>query len=111
MRMNLTQMTLALPGQSVPAEETSRATTEAQKAMAAVHRMQRSHAQARQLKGATSGRLDNVRVGDLAANRQMYDEIPRLTVGAVAGPFRVAEGLQVVALCSAKAAPDCQRAT
>jgi hypothetical protein len=40
-----------------------------------------------------------VRVGDLAANRQMFEEIPKLNVGGTAGPFRVAEGLQVVALC------------
>jgi peptidyl-prolyl cis-trans isomerase SurA len=30
----------------------------------------------------------------------MYEEIPKLAVGRAAGPFRVAEGLQVVALCS-----------
>ncbi len=102
-RLNLVQLTLALPV-NASAEETNRATTEAQKAMAAVHQCNDLDAQARQLKGATSGRLDNVRVGDLAANRQMYDEIPRLAVGATAGPFRVAEGLQVVALCSKEGA-------
>jgi peptidyl-prolyl cis-trans isomerase SurA len=102
-RLNLVQLTLALPV-NASTEETSRATTEAQKAMAAVRQCTDLDAQARQLKGATAGRLDNVRVGDLAANRQMYDEIPRLAVGAVAGPFRVAEGLQVVALCSKEGA-------
>ena len=30
----------------------------------------------------------------------MYDEIPKLNAGGAAGPFRVAEGLQVVSLCS-----------
>jgi peptidyl-prolyl cis-trans isomerase SurA len=52
------------------------------------------------LKGATSGDLQGVRIGDLSANRQMYEDIPRLQIGGTAGPFRVAEGLQVVALCS-----------
>ena len=37
---------------------------------------------------------------DLASNRQMYDEIPKLAIGAVAGPYRVAEGLQIVSLCA-----------
>ena len=52
-----------------------------------------------ELKGATSGDLQGVRVGDLAANRQMFEEIPKLDVGGTAGPFRVAEGLQIVSLC------------
>ncbi len=30
----------------------------------------------------------------------MYEEIPKLSVGGTAGPFRVAEGLQIVAVCS-----------
>jgi peptidyl-prolyl cis-trans isomerase SurA len=30
----------------------------------------------------------------------MYEQIPKLNTGGTAGPFRVAEGLQVVALCS-----------
>jgi peptidyl-prolyl cis-trans isomerase SurA len=30
----------------------------------------------------------------------MAEQIPRLAVGGTAGPFRVAEGLQVVVLCS-----------
>src|SRR4029079_10798233 len=98
-RLNLVQLTLALPV-NASVEETSRATADAQKAMAAVRQCNDLDAQARQLRGPTAGRLDNVRVGDLAANRQMYDEIPRLAVGAVAGPFRVAEGLHVVALCN-----------
>jgi peptidyl-prolyl cis-trans isomerase SurA len=102
-RLNLVQMTLALPV-NASAEETNRATTDAQKAMAAVRQCSDLHAQGRQLKGATSGDLNGVRVGDLAANRQMYEEIPRLAVGATAGPFRVAEGLQVVALCSKEGA-------
>jgi peptidyl-prolyl cis-trans isomerase SurA len=38
-------------------------------------------------------------VGDLQANREMYEALPKLNVGGTAGPFRVAEGLQVVALC------------
>ncbi|MBS0221997.1 MAG: peptidylprolyl isomerase [Proteobacteria bacterium] len=102
-RLNLVQMTLALPVNASP-EETSRATSEAQKAMAAVHQCNDLHAQARQLKGATSGDLRGIRVGDLRANAQMYDEIPKLQIGAAAGPFRVAEGLQVVALCSKEGA-------
>jgi peptidyl-prolyl cis-trans isomerase SurA len=62
------------------------------------------HERARQLKGATTGELTGVRVGDLAANREMYDQIPKLGTGGTAGPFRVAEGLQVVALCSKEGA-------
>ena len=44
--------------------------------------------------GATAGDLNGLRVGDLAANREMYEQIPRLSIGGTAGPFRVAEGLQ-----------------
>ncbi|HEY6980678.1 peptidylprolyl isomerase [Reyranella sp.] len=102
-RLNLVQMTLALPANASP-EETSRATAEAQKAMAAVHQCNDLHAQSRQLKGATSGDLRGIRVGDLRANPQMYEEVPKLPVGAAAGPFRVAEGLQVVALCGKEGA-------
>ena len=58
------------------------------------------HARSRELKGATSGDLSSIRVGDLKANAQMYEQIPRLSIGGTAGPFRVAEGLQIVALCS-----------
>jgi peptidyl-prolyl cis-trans isomerase SurA len=98
-RLNLVQMTLALPVNASP-EETNRATADAQKAMAAVRQCTDLHAQGRQLKGATSGDLSGVRAGELAGNRQMYEEIPKLRVGGTAGPFRVAEGLQVVSLCS-----------
>ena len=98
-RLNLVQLTLSLPV-NASAEETNRASADAQKAMAAVRQCTDLHAQARQLKGATSGDLKGVRIGDLSANRQMYEEIPRLQVGGTAGPFRVAEGLQIVSLCS-----------
>lgn len=98
-RLNLVQLTLSLPV-NASAEETNRASADAQKAMAAVRQCTDLHAQARELKGATSGDLRGVRIGDLSANRQMYEEIPRLQVGGTAGPFRVAEGLQIVALCS-----------
>lgn len=102
-RLTLVQMTLALPVNASP-EETSRATAEAQKAMAAVRQCNDLHQQARLLKGATSGELPSVRVGDLASNPQMYQDIPKLQVGGTAGPFRVAEGLQVVSLCSREGA-------
>jgi len=102
-RLNLVQLTLALPVNASP-EETSRATAEAQKAMAAVRQCTDLHVQARQMKGATSGDLQGIRVGDLAANQQMFTEIPKLQVGGTAGPFRVAEGLQVVSLCSKEGA-------
>lgn len=98
-KLNLVQMTLALPSNASP-DETSRATAEAQKAMAGVRQCSDLHVQSRQTKGSTSGDLNGVRVGDLAANPQMYEQLPRLPVGGTAGPFRVAEGLQVVALCS-----------
>lgn len=102
-RLNLTQLTLALPV-NASSDEVARATAEAQKAMAGVRQCADMHTQARQLKGATSGDLSSVRVGDLMANRQMYDEIPKLSPGGTAGPFRVAEGLQIVALCSKEGA-------
>jgi peptidyl-prolyl cis-trans isomerase SurA len=102
-RLNLVQMTLALPVNASP-EETSRATAEAQKAMTAVHQCDDLHQQSRLLKGATSGDLRSIRAGDLAGNPQMYQEIPKLPIGGVAGPFRVAEGLQVVSLCSKEGA-------
>ena len=98
MKLNLVQMTLALPPNATP-EETNRATAEAQKAMGGVRNCTDLHVQARQVKGSTSGDLNGVRVGDLAGNPQMYEQLPRLAIGGTAGPFRVAEGLQVVALC------------
>ena len=72
--------------------------------MAAVKQCNDLHAMSREIKGSTAGDLSGVRVGDLAANRQMYEEIPKLAAGGTAGPFRVAEGLQVVALCSKEGA-------
>jgi len=98
-KLNLVQMTLALPTNASP-DETNRATAEAQKAMAGVRQCSDLHVQSRQVKGSTSGDLNGIRVGDLAANPQMYEQLPRLPIGGTAGPFRVAEGLQVVALCS-----------
>jgi peptidyl-prolyl cis-trans isomerase SurA len=98
-RLNLVQMTLALPINASPSE-IEQSTAEARKAMGNVRQCGDLHTQGRLLKGASSGDLTNVRAGDLASNRQMYDEIPKLPVGGVAGPFRVAEGLQIVSLCS-----------
>ena len=98
-RLNLTQMTLPLPVNATP-EEVSKATADAQRAMVGVRNCIDLHARSRDLKGATSGDLTGVRVGDLQANPQMFEQLPKLAVGATAGPFRVAEGLQVVALCS-----------
>ncbi|WP_422014528.1 peptidylprolyl isomerase [Reyranella sp.] len=98
-KLNLVQMTLALPVNASP-DETNRATAEAQKAMSGVRNCSDLHVQSRQVKGSTSGDLNGVRVGDLAGNPQMYEQLPRLAIGGTAGPFRVAEGLQVVALCS-----------
>lgn len=98
-RLNLVQLTLALPVNASP-DEVARATGDARKAMSGVRQCTDLHAQARQLKGATSGDLAGIRVGDLAANREMYDSIPRLPIGGTAGPFRVMDGMQVVSLCS-----------
>ena len=97
-RLNLVQLTLALPINASP-EETNRAMQDAQKAMVGVRQCSDLHVRARELKGATSGDLNGVRVGDLAANTQMYEQLPKLSVGGVGGPFRVAEGLQIVSLC------------
>jgi peptidyl-prolyl cis-trans isomerase SurA len=97
-RLNLAQMTLPLPV-NASADEVNKATGEAQKAMTGVRSCSELHSRARELKGATSGDLTGIRVGDLQANAQMYEQIPRLNIGGTAGPFRVAEGLQVVALC------------
>jgi peptidyl-prolyl cis-trans isomerase SurA len=102
-RLNLVQLTLALPINATP-DEVARATAEAQKAMSGVRQCADLHARSRELKGATSGDLHGIRVGDLAANPQMYQEIPKLSVGGTAGPFRVAEGMQIVALCSKEGA-------
>jgi peptidyl-prolyl cis-trans isomerase SurA len=99
MRLNLTQMTLPLPVNASP-DEVAKANAEAQKALAGVKSCSDLHTRSRELKGATSGDLSGVRVGDLQANAQMFEQIPRLNIGGTAGPFRVAEGLQVVALCS-----------
>ncbi|MBL6613317.1 MAG: peptidylprolyl isomerase [Reyranella sp.] len=97
-RLNLTQMTLPLPVNASP-DEVNKATADATKAMVGVRTCGDLHGRARELKGATSGDLTGVRVGDLQANPQMFEQIPKLNVGGTAGPFRVAEGLQVVALC------------
>ena len=98
-RLNLVQMTLALPVNASPSE-VDQATTEARRAMTNIHQCGDLHIQSRSLKGASSGDLNNVRVGDLASNPQMYAEIPKLPIGGVSGPYRVAEGLQVVSLCA-----------
>ena len=97
-RLNLTQMTLPLPVNASP-DEVNKATADATKAMTGIRTCADLHGRARELKGATSGDLSGVRVGDLQANPQMFEQIPKLNVGGTAGPFRVAEGLQVVALC------------
>lgn len=97
-RLDLVQMTLALPI-NASEDETAKATAEAQKAVAGVKQCGDLHERARELKGATAGDLNGIRVGDLRANPQMYEQIPRLPIGGAAGPFRVAEGLQVVAVC------------
>lgn len=97
-RLNLTQMTLPLPINASP-DEIAKATVEAQKATTGVRSCADLHARSRELKGATSGDLNGIRVGDLQANREMFEQIPKLNIGGTAGPFRVAEGLQVVALC------------
>jgi peptidyl-prolyl cis-trans isomerase SurA len=102
-RVNLVQMTLALPVNASDAE-VNRATADAQKAMTGVRQCTDLHRISRELKGATSGDLQLIRVGDLAANPQMYQDIPKLNVGGTAGPFRVAEGMQIVALCSKEGA-------
>ncbi len=98
-RLNLVQLTLALPVNTSPAE-VEQSTAEARRAMGNVRQCGDLHVMARSMKGASSGDLSNVRVADLASNRQMYDEIPKLAVGGVAGPYRVAEGLQIVSLCA-----------
>ncbi|CAN5883918.1 peptidylprolyl isomerase [soil metagenome] len=98
-RLNLTQLTLPLPVNASP-DEVAKANAEAQKAVAGVRTCADMHVRARELKGATSGDLAGVRVGDLQSNPQMFEQIPKLAIGGTAGPFRVAEGLQVVALCS-----------
>jgi peptidyl-prolyl cis-trans isomerase SurA len=101
-RLNLVQMTLALPINASP-DEVARATAEAQKAMTGVRTCDDLRTRERDIKGATSGTL-TVQAGQLQANREMYDQIPRLAPGGTAGPFRVAEGLQVVSLCSKEGA-------
>jgi len=98
-RLNLVQLTLALPV-NASAPEVEQATAEARRAMGNVRQCGDLHVMARSMKGASSGDLSNVRVADLASNRQMYDEIPKLAIGGVAGPYRVAEGLQIVSLCA-----------
>jgi peptidyl-prolyl cis-trans isomerase SurA len=97
-RLNLLQVTLALPANASP-DEVARVTAEAQKILAGVRSCDDLRNRARDIKGATSGTL-SLRAGDLAPNPEMYAQIPRLTPGGTAGPFRVAEGMQVVALCS-----------
>lgn len=101
-KLHLVQMTLALPMNASP-DEIARATAEAQKATAGVRTCEDLRNRERDIKGATSGTL-TVQAGQLAANREMYDQIPKLAPGGTAGPFRVAEGLQVVALCSKEGA-------
>jgi peptidyl-prolyl cis-trans isomerase SurA len=101
-KLNLVQMTLALPINASP-DEVARATAEAQRAMAGVRSCEDLRNRERDIKGATSGTL-TVQAGQLQANREMYEQIPKLAPGGTAGPFRVAEGLQIVALCSKEGA-------
>jgi len=101
-KLNLVQMTLALPINASP-NEVARATAEAQRAMAGVRNCEDLRNRERDIKGATSGTL-TIQAGQLQANREMYEQIPKLAPGGTAGPFRVAEGLQIVALCSKEGA-------
>ena len=66
-KLNLVQLTLSLPANASP-EEINRATADAQKAMSGVRQCSDLHVQARQIKGSTSGDLNGLRAGDLAAN-------------------------------------------
>jgi len=102
-RLNLVQLTLALPV-NASADEEARVKAEAQKLMVPVRQCADLFSQAGQSKGATAGKLDGIRAGDLVANREMYEQIPKLAIGGIAGPFRVAEGLQIVSLCSKEGA-------
>ncbi len=110
MRLNLTQMTLPLPVNASD-NEVAKATADAQKAMTGVRTCSDLHSRSRELKGATSGDLSGVRVGDLQANQQMFEQIPKLTVGGTAGRSRSPRGCRSWR-CAARSAPtDCRRAT
>jgi peptidyl-prolyl cis-trans isomerase SurA len=98
-RLNLVQLTLALPV-NASAEETSRSTAEAQKAMAAVHQCNDLHAQARQMKAATSR--------PIARCTKTSPSLPRAARPARSGSPRACRS----SLCAArKAPPACRRAT
>jgi peptidyl-prolyl cis-trans isomerase SurA len=96
--IDLVVMTLALPINASP-EQVAQTTSQAREVMARARQCEDLKNEARKLSGATSGELRGLRVGDLRANQAMYEQIPRLPPGGVAGPFRVAEGVQVVAMC------------
>jgi peptidyl-prolyl cis-trans isomerase SurA len=92
------EMTLALPVNATP-EQVAETTSEARNIMSRVRQCEDLKSEARKISGATFGELRGLRVGDLRANRAMYEQIPPLPPNGVAGPFRVAEGMQVVAMC------------
>ena len=98
-RLYLTELTLPFPREA-SVEATQRGMAQGQKIMSRVHQCEDLLAEARSIEGATAGALPVMRAGDLKPNRRMYEEVPKLAPGGAAGPFRVAEGFQIIALCS-----------
>jgi peptidyl-prolyl cis-trans isomerase SurA len=97
--LHIAYITLPLPVDAT-VEETKRAMEIARAAMSRVHECKDLLAEARSIKPVPDPRERTVRVGDLVSIPQMYEELPKLAPGQTAGPYRVHEGLQVVAVCS-----------
>ena len=102
-KLNLVQMTLALPINASP-DEVARATGEAQKAMAGVRTCDDLRSREREHQGRHLRHADRAGRPARRPTARCTTEIPKLPPGGTAGPFRVAEGLQVVALCSKEGA-------
>jgi peptidyl-prolyl cis-trans isomerase SurA len=96
-RIDLAEMTLPF-AINATLEQIAEVEARAREAMSRVRGCEDLKNETSKVPGATSGTL-RIRVGDLCPNRDMYEQIPRLAPGGVAGPFRVAEGFQIVAMC------------
>jgi peptidyl-prolyl cis-trans isomerase SurA len=96
-RIDLVLMTLPFAINATP-EQIAQVEAQAREAMSHVRRCEDLRSEVSTVPGATSGYV-SVRVGDLRPNRQMYEQIPKLALGGVAGPFGVVEGFQIVAMC------------
>jgi peptidyl-prolyl cis-trans isomerase SurA len=97
--IDVVMLTLSLLPTASP-ERVAQAMSQAREAASHVQRCEDLHREASKLPDAYSSVLHSLSIEQISwFNREYYREIRKLAPGGVAGPFRVAEGVQIVALC------------